>query len=83
MHSALNIYLDLKLKNFLSHEEELVFEKIIIVESILSQFFIKFQFHVTNLDDQNFMSFLFYIAIGYLGHDPIQYLRLKSSSRSI
>ena len=32
--------------NFLNHEEEFVFEKILSVESILGQFFIKFQFHV-------------------------------------
>lgn len=39
---ASNNHLDLKLKKILSHEEELVFEKIMSVESILSQFFIQF-----------------------------------------
>ena len=45
-HPASNNHLDLELKNFLSHEEELVFEKIRSVESILSQFFFQFQFHI-------------------------------------
>ena len=46
MKLALNNYLDLKLENFPSHEEELVFKKILSVEPILSQFFIEFQFYV-------------------------------------
>ena len=45
-HPASNNHLELKLKIFLSYEEELVFGKIPSVESILSQFFIQFQFHV-------------------------------------
>ena len=39
MHLASNNYLKLKLEIFLSHEEELGFETILSVESILSQFF--------------------------------------------
>ena len=42
LHSASNGHLELMLKNFLSHEEELVFEKIPSVESILRQLFIQF-----------------------------------------
>ena len=50
---ASNMYIDLELKIFLSHEEELVFEKILSVESILSQFFFHFQFHVQILLTKN------------------------------
>jgi hypothetical protein len=39
---ALNNHIDREVKIFLCHEEELFFEKILSVESILSQFFIQF-----------------------------------------
>ena len=46
LHPTSNNHLELKLKFFLTHEEKIVFEKILTIESILSQFFIQFQFHV-------------------------------------
>ena len=73
-----NSHLDPEVKKFLSHEEELVFEKILSVESILSQIFIQFQFSCVNLNDQIFMSFMFHIASKDLRHDPMKNLRLAS-----
>ena len=45
MRLASDIYLELKLENFLSHEEELVFEKILSVEYLVD-FSFNFSFHV-------------------------------------
>ena len=42
LHLASNKNLDPEVKNYLSHEEELVFEKILSVESILSQILLQF-----------------------------------------
>jgi hypothetical protein len=74
MHLASNIYLELKLENFLCHQKELVFDKILI----LGQFFIQFQFSCVNLTDQIFMSFLFHIVVEDLEHDPVENPRLAS-----
>ena len=51
-------------KNF--DEEELVFETILSVKSILRQFFIQFQFSCVILTDQTFMSFIFHTSSKYL-----------------
>ena len=58
-NSSSNKYFYLKWEKIISHEEELVFEKVLIVESILSQFFIQFWFSCVILTNQIFMSFLF------------------------
>ena len=78
MHSSLNNYLEIKSKKFLSHEEELVGKNILSVESIINQFFIQFEFSWVNLTDQIFMSFLFHIEVGQLGHDIVRNLTLES-----
>ena len=66
MHLSSNNYFEFKWEKILSHEEELVFEKIFSVESILCQFFIQFWFSCVILTDQIFMSFLFQIESRYL-----------------
>ena len=66
----MNNYFDLKWEKNLGHEEELVFKKILSVESILSHFFIQFQFSCVILTEQIFMSFLFHIE----SKDLINYL---------
>ena len=48
-----------QVRKILSHKEELVFVKILSVESILSQFFIQFHFSCVNLTYQIFMSSYF------------------------
>ena len=67
-----------QVRKFLSHEDELVFEKILSVESILSHFFIQFWFSCVNLTDQIFMSFLFHTKSRDLKHDTIRNPRLIS-----
>ena len=78
MHLGSNNYVDLKWEKILSHEEELVFEKILSVESILSQFFIQFQFSCVILTDKIFIIFLFHIVSKELIHDPFRNPRLAS-----
>ena len=78
MHSPLKNYFYLKWEKILSHEEELVFEKIQSVESILSQFFIQSQFSCVILTNQIFMNFIFHIVDGDLRHDRVRNLRLES-----
>ena len=78
MHLASNSYFELEGEKFLSHEEELVFEKIPSVESILSQFFIYFQFSFVILADQIFMSFMFHTTSRDIKHDSVRNPRIAS-----
>ena len=72
MHSSLNIYFELKWEKHISHEEELVFEKTLSVESILSQFFIQFQLSCIILIAQIFISYVYHKEVKDLKHDPAE-----------
>ena len=68
-HSAYNRCFEFKCEKSKSWREELVFKTILSVESILSQFFIQFEFSCVFLTDQISMCFLFHSTYGDPEHD--------------
>ena len=59
----------------------MVFEKILCVESILSQFFIQFEFACVFFTNQIFLSFIFHSPSGDPKHDLVRNLSMVSLGR--